>query len=93
MQLEKGLRIQPTNLRLVFATVFVTSDSAIGVGPVRGVFGGVNSAPSFPTFLALVHDALSAWRGMFYSHVRVPFIGLRFSNEVQQRLKYWKEAR
>lgn len=76
MQLEKGLRIQPSNLRLVFAAVFVASDSAMGVGPVRGVFVGVNSAPSFSTFLALVHDALAAWRGMFYSHRLVPFIGL-----------------
>jgi hypothetical protein len=48
----------------------------MGVGPVRGLFVGVNSATGFSTFLALVHDALTAWRGMFYGHSLVPFIVL-----------------
>jgi hypothetical protein len=63
-------------LQLVLAAVFVASDSAMGVGPVRWLFVGVNSATGFSTFLSLVHDALTAWRGMFYSHNLVPFIGL-----------------
>jgi hypothetical protein len=48
----------------------------MGVGPVRGLFVGVNSATGFSTFLPLVHDALTAWRGMSYSHNFVPFVGL-----------------
>ena len=48
----------------------------MGVGPVRWVFSGVNSATSFSTFLPLVDDALTARGGMSYSHSLVPFVGL-----------------
>ena len=63
-------------MQLIFTAVFVASDGAMGVGPVRWIIGGAKSTTGFCAFLPFVHDALTAGWRMSYSHSLIPFAGI-----------------
>lgn len=77
-KLRKGCRYSP-KFQLVFTSVFVTGDGTVGVGPVRWVIIGTNSATGFSAFLPFVNDALTAGRRMSYSHSPIPFASIVLS--------------